>query len=105
MDRLAALRDFVARNPTEPFPRYGLAMELANRGQVEEACQVFQVLLDSTPDYVPSYLMYGNTLVLAGQKERAAEVYRTGAEVSLRRGDTHARGELLAALAALEASD
>jgi predicted Zn-dependent protease len=105
MDRLAALRDFVAKSPDDPFPRYGLAMELANRGSLDEACQVFQELLDNKPDYVPAYLMYGNTLARAGQPERAAEVYRTGAEVSMRRGDTHAHGELLTALAALEGSD
>lgn len=105
MDRLAALRDFVAKSPDDPFPRYGLAMELANRGQLDEACQAFQELLDRKPDYVPAYLMYGNTLARAGQTERAAEVYRSGAEVSMRRGDTHAHGEIVAALAALEASD
>lgn len=105
MDRLAALRDFVAKSPDDPFPRYGLAMELANRGQLDEACQAFQELLDRTPDYVPTYLMYGNTLARAGHRERAAEVYRSGAEVSMRRGDTHAHGEILAALAALDSSD
>jgi predicted Zn-dependent protease len=105
MDRLAALRDFVAKSPDDPFPRYGLAMELANRGQLEEACQAFQELLDRKPDYVPTYLMYGNALARAGRAERAAEIYRAGAEVSMRRGDTHAHGELVAALAALDASD
>jgi predicted Zn-dependent protease len=105
MDRLAALRDFVAKSPDDPFPRYGLAMELANRGQLDEACHAFQELLDRKPDYVPAYLMYGNALVRAGQRDRAAEVYRSGAEVSLRCGDTHAHGEILAALAALEGSD
>lgn len=105
MDRLASLRAFVARSPDDPFPRYGLAMELANRGELYEACQVFQELLDKKPDYVPAYLMFGNTLARAGRPERAAEVYRAGAEVSMRRGDTHAHGEILAALAALRGSD
>jgi Flp pilus assembly protein TadD len=105
MDRLAALRDFVAKSPDDPFPRYGLAMELANRGLLEEACQAFQELLDRKPDYVPAYLMYGNALARAGRRDRAVEVYRSGAEVSMRRGDTHAHGEIVAALAALEGSD
>ena len=105
MDRLAALRAFVEKSPDDPFPRYGLAMELANRGLLEEACGVFQSLTERAPDYVPAYLMYGNTLVRAEQKEKAAKIYRAGAEVSLRRGDTHAHGEILAALAALDSSD
>lgn len=104
MDRLAALREFVARAPDDPFPRYGLAMELKNRGLLQDACQAFQELVDRLPDYVPTYLMFGNTLAAAGDRARAADVYRTGADVAQRRGDAHARGEILAALADLEAS-
>jgi predicted Zn-dependent protease len=101
MDRLVALRDFVTRSPDDPFPRYGLAMELVNRGLLHEACQAFQELVDRLPDYVPTYLMYGNTLAAAGDRARAAEIYRTGADVAQRKGDAHARGEILAALADL----
>jgi Flp pilus assembly protein TadD len=105
MDRLTVLRQFVARSPDDPFARYGLAMELVSRGELAEACQVFQELLDKKPDYVPAYLMYGNALAARGERERAAEMYRQGAEVSGQRGDGHTRNENLAALAALEASD
>ncbi|HYU15498.1 MAG TPA: tetratricopeptide repeat protein [Candidatus Acidoferrum sp.] len=105
MDRLAVLRQFVAKSPAEPFARYGLGMELVSRGELEEACQVFQDLVDKNPDYVATYLMYGNALAATGQKERAAEMYRRGAEVSARRGDSHTANENSAALAALEGSD
>jgi Flp pilus assembly protein TadD len=105
MDRLALLRQFVAKQPDDPFARYGLAMELVARGDLAEACQVFQDLVDKQPDYVATYLMYGNALAAAGDAARAAEVYRLGVEVSERRGDGHARNENLAALAALEGSD
>lgn len=105
MDRLAVLRQFVERSPDDPFPRYGLAMELVGRGELAGACQAFQELVDKLPDYVPAYLMYGNALAASGDAARAAEMYRRGAEVSAKRGDDHARGENLAALAALEGSD
>jgi predicted Zn-dependent protease len=105
MDRLAVLRDFVEKSPDEPFPRYGLAMELVNRGLLDEACQAFQELVDRKPDYVPTYLMYGNALAQAGQPERAMEIYRAGVQVSTQRGDAHAAAELRAALAGLEGSD
>jgi predicted Zn-dependent protease len=105
MDRLALLRQFVSQHPDDPFARYGLAMELVRRGDLGDACQVFQDLVDRQPDYVATYLMYGNTLAAAGDAARAAEVYRLGAQVSERRGDSHTRNENLAALAALEGSD
>jgi Flp pilus assembly protein TadD len=105
MDRLSVLRQFVAKSPDDPFPRYGLAMELVGRGQLADACQAFQELVDRMPDYVATYLMYGNALASLGDRARAAETYRQGAEVAARRGDGHARSENLAALAALEGSD
>jgi Flp pilus assembly protein TadD len=105
MDRIALLRQFVASSPDDPFARYGLAMELVSRGELSEACQVFQELVDKQPDYVAAYLMYGNALAATGDVARAAQMYRQGAEVSGRRGDGHARSENLAALAALEGSD
>jgi len=105
MDRLAVLRQFVAKSPDDPFARYGLAMELMSRGELAEACQAFQDLVVRVPDYVATYLMYGNALAALGERERAAQTYRQGAEVSGRRGDGHAQSENLAALAALDASD
>ena len=105
MDRIALLRQFVAASPDDPFARYGLAMELVSRGELTEACQVFQELVDRKPDYVAAYLMYGNALAAIGEKDRARATYRQGAEVSARRGDSHAASENRAALDALDGSD
>lgn len=99
------LREFVSRAPQDPFPRYGLAMEHVNRGQLDEACTVFQDLVERMPDYVATYLMYGKTLRARGDEDEAIRVLRLGAQVSAQRGDTHARGEILAELAELGASE
>jgi tetratricopeptide (TPR) repeat protein len=99
MDRLDTFRSFISRSPTDPFPRYGLAMELKTRGQLQEACEAFEELVTKFPDYVPTYLMMGGTLVALGRKDDAADIYRKGVEVAQRRGDQHARRELEAALA------
>ena len=99
MDRLATFRSFIAKSPTDPFPRYGLAMEHKGRGELAEAWAVFEEMLVKFPDYVPMYLMAGGTLVALGRKDEAADTYRKGIEVATRRGDQHARRELEAALA------
>ncbi len=98
MDRLATFRSFIERTPTDPFPRYGLAMELKTRGELDEAWTAFAELVDKFPEYVPTYLMAGGTLVALGRKAEAADIYRKGIEVATRRGDQHARGELESAL-------
>lgn len=98
MDRLATFRSFIARAPSDPFPRYGLAMELKTRGDLAAAWAAFEELLAQFPDYVPAYLMAGGTLVGLGRKSEAADIYAKGIEVAIRRGDQHARRELEAAL-------
>ena len=87
MDRIATFQSFIARSPSDPFPRYGLAMEYKGRGDLEAAWIVFSELLSQFPDYVPSYLMAGGTLVGLGRRDEAAEVYRRGIEVATRKGD------------------
>ncbi len=99
--RIELLRSFIARRLDDPFPRYGLAMEHKNAGQLAEASAEFTALLAAHPDYVAAYLHAGNTLVALGQTAEARDVYRRGVEAAVRRGDAHARGEIEAALSAI----
>ena len=98
MDRIANFRSFIARTPTDPFPRYGLAMELKGQGKLVEAIDAFRELIENFPDYVATYLMAGGTLVALDRKAEASSIYRQGIEVAARRGDQHARKELESAL-------
>jgi tetratricopeptide (TPR) repeat protein len=98
MDRLETFRSFIASSPTDPFPRYGLAMELKTRGALVDASNAFAELIQTFPDYVATYLMAGGTLVALARKDEAADIYRKGIEVATRRGDQHARRELESAL-------
>ena len=104
MDRIATFKTFIARSPADPFPRYGLAMELKGRGDLADAWQVFSELLESFPDYVPTYLMAGGTLAALGRHDDARAIYGRGVEVAGARGDQHARSELQTALDELSSS-
>lgn len=99
MDRIETFKTFISRSPADPFPRYGLAMEYKGAKRLADAWATFQELLTQFPDYVPTYLMAGETLVALSRTEEAAEIFRKGIEVSGRRGDSHARKELETALA------
>jgi len=98
MDRIATFKSFIERAPADPFPRYGLAMELRTRGDLAAAWDAFSELLDRFPGYVPTYLMAGGTLAQLGRKAEAADVYRRGIEAAQRASDGHARKELESAL-------
>ncbi len=101
MDRIGTFKTFITRSPADPFPRYGLAMEYKGAGALSEAWVTFEELLTKFPDYVPTYLMAGGTLIALNRSPEAAEIFRTGIEVSGRRGDLHAKKELESALAEL----
>jgi predicted Zn-dependent protease len=103
MDRLPMLRKLVETRPGDPFPRYGLAMELAKREDPEavEAVEVFEALLRDHPGYVPSYLMFGNLLVKRGERARAGQVLDRGIDAARAAGDEHALSELQSARAEL----
>jgi tetratricopeptide (TPR) repeat protein len=102
MDRIAAFQSFIDQSPDDPFPRYGLAMEHKNQGDLDAAWTAFEALMERFPDYVPAYLMAGNTLEALGRPGDAADVYRRGVDASARAGDAHARSELESALAGVD---
>ena len=101
MDRIATFKSFIQRSPTDPFPRYGLAMEHRTQGDNDEAWGVFAELLDRFPDYVPTYLMAGGTLGALGRRDEARDVYQRGIAVAGKAGDSHAQRELESALGEL----
>lgn len=99
--RIDLLLGFIRQKPGDPFPRYGLAMEYKNADRLEDAWQIFDELMTSSPDYTAAYLHAGNVLVALGRIEDARAVYTRGIAACVRRGDTHARGELEGALGGL----
>ncbi|MCA9713665.1 MAG: tetratricopeptide repeat protein [Myxococcales bacterium] len=97
MDRLEMLRQFASQRPDDPFPKYGVAMELRKRGELAAANAAFAELMTRHPEYVAAYLMAGNCLVESGDPQAAAAVFDRGIAAATRAGDAHARGELEAA--------
>ena len=97
-DRLETLRGMVARNPSDSFARYGLAMEYARGGDLAKAVEEFRALLTVNPDYAAAYYHGGQALEKLGRMEDAREIYRKGIEATTRTGDEHTRSELQAAL-------
>lgn len=95
------LLGFIAQKPSDPFPRYALALEYKNAGRLDESRAVFTELMQVCPDYTATYLHAGDLLAKMGLKQDARLVFETGIEVASRRGDAHARGEIESALAGL----
>ena len=101
--RIEKLRSFIAARPADPFPRYALALEHRNGGDHAGAWAAFEDLLSVFPEYRAAYLHAGHALVALGRPGEARTLWRKGVEVCAKHADSHALGELEAALAALPA--
>ncbi len=98
MSRVETLKKFIQSRPGDPFPRYGLAQEYKNGGQLAEARGEFEALMRDHPDYTAAYLHAGNVLIALGERAEARAVFERGVEACRRRGDGHAMSELEGAL-------
>ncbi len=103
--RLEAFRQIVERSPDDPFARYSLAMGNRGAGHLEEAILGFEELARRVPGYVPTYLMWGQTLEMQDRAADAAGVYDQGIRVARQAGNAHALSELTQARDALGRPD
>jgi len=102
MDRVAMLQEVLAQNPTDPFARYGLAMEYANQGRTEMSLAEFSRLLETNPDYTAGYQMAAQTLIKSGRETEARAMLQNGIACAQRTGNQHARSEMEALLDELQ---
>jgi tetratricopeptide (TPR) repeat protein len=98
MPSIEDLQKLIEACPDDPFPRYGLAMELKKQGRPGEAVLAFRELVGRFQDYVPGHHQLARALEAAGSVEEAREAYRRGIEAARRTGDGHAAEEMQGAL-------
>ena len=97
--RLAFLEQHCAAGSADSFAFYGLGMEYRKEGRIDDAVATFTKLREKDPDYVPMYLMAGQTLIDAGRSAEAKSWLELGIAAAQRKHDSHALGELESALA------
>lgn len=93
MNRIELLKQFIAEDPADPFPRYALALEYLHQ-QPELALKGFEDLLRQFPEYLPGYYPAAHLLIDLGKSEEAERIFQSGIELSRRQGDRKTEGEL-----------
>ena len=101
-ERMQQIRELLVDDPADPFLRYGLAMEYAGQGDDATAAGHFRDLIASNPEYIPAYLMLGQTLVRLGDDVEAKDTLRRGVAAAAKAGNEHAQGEMQALLDSLD---
>jgi len=102
MDKLQGLREILALDQKNSFARYGVAMELAGRGETEAALKEYDTLLTLNPDYTAGYFMSAQTLSAAGRSQEAIDRLKAGIACASRSGNKHAMSEMQEMLDELE---
>jgi predicted Zn-dependent protease len=101
-DKIAGLKEILALNPKNSFARYGIAMELAKGGSIDEALTEFNTILANDPDYTAAYFMAAQTLTNAGRVPEAIERLKAGIACAARAGNSHAQSEMQSMLDELD---
>lgn len=93
-DKIAGLKEILALDPRNSFARYGIAVELANRGEIDSSMAEFNQLLADDPDYTAGYFMAAQTLAKGERVEEAIQRLHDGIACARRTGNTHALSEM-----------
>jgi predicted Zn-dependent protease len=94
VDKIAGLKEILALDPKNSFARYGIAVELANRGEVDAAITEFDKLLSIDPDYTAGYFMAAQTLAKHGRSAEAVVRLKSGISCAARTDNRHALSEM-----------
>jgi tetratricopeptide (TPR) repeat protein len=97
-DRIAQLKNMLESEPGDAFCMYGLAMEHARLGHLQEAVAWFDQTINTDPDHCYAYFHKAKCQEKAGNVEAATETLREGLERAQALGDGKAAGELEAYL-------
>ena len=94
MTRREKLEKLLVDSPNDSFLRYALALEMAKEGDVAQAIANLEGLIESAPEYIPTYFQLAQLQVGRGKADEAKPVLTRGIETARRAGDDHAEGEM-----------
>lgn len=94
--RIQQLEAYVNEDPNDPFNLYALALEYA-KSDSHKAIEIFDRLLKSHADYVPSYYQLAKLYIGISENEKALVVFDAGIRISGEKKDHKALRELQSA--------
>jgi len=102
MSKIEQLREFLKENPGDSFLRFALALEFIKIENFDDALKLFKLLVEEDPQYLATYLHYGNLLSATGNSSLAEKIYTIGIDIANAQNKIKARQELEQALFLLD---
>jgi cytochrome c-type biogenesis protein CcmH/NrfG len=100
--RRQQIEEMLAAEPNDAELRYMLAMEHVSMGDDAGAVTCFEELIRRSGDYPPAYHQAARALARLGRITEATAMIQRGIPAALKKGDSHAAGEMQDLLASLE---
>ena len=97
INRIEKILEFLQQTPNDNFLRHALALEYIKQGDDTKAQQLFENILNASPDYVGSYYHLGKLLERNNKTTQAIACYEKGMNIAKSVNDNHAYTELQAA--------
>ncbi len=94
MDRIEKLREFLLKEPEDPFIKHALALEYWKAGDTATARVLLEEVLAKDPAAVGSYYQLGKLLEGMGERRLALEWYEKGMVAAKTAGEKRALNEL-----------
>lgn len=85
-DRIEVFRQMLEAEPDNTMVMFGLAKEYEKLGQHAEVIALLENYLANADDEGNAYGVLANAYALSGDREKAAEAYRKGIDVSMAHG-------------------
>jgi pentatricopeptide repeat protein len=86
MDRIEVFEQMLAADPSNTMVRFGLAKEYETLGRHADVIRVLEDYLAKADDEGNAYGTLANAYALAGDRDKAIEIYKKGIDVSMAHG-------------------
>ncbi|SRR5258706_9226629 len=100
-ERIKMLEQFIADDPSDPFNHYALALELM-KSDKDRAKKIFDRLISSHPDYVPSYYQAALLRIELSLNDEATKIIEQGIVEAKKQNNAKATSELRSLLDEME---
>ncbi len=97
-ERLTKLQRMLEKTPTDPFLLYGIGLEYKKAGDAKHAVEFLDKVIAVDPGYCYAYHQRGLVYESINDIDSARRSYREGMDAARKKGDSHAYGEIEAAL-------
>jgi tetratricopeptide (TPR) repeat protein len=88
-NRIEQIRKLLAKEPTDAFLNFSLAMEYQGAGQLDNAIAQFDRTIAVAPDYLAAYVRKAELLIMSRRFDDARPVLEHGATLARAAKDQH----------------